>query len=234
MAINRSLVDLSTKPDQYFAQSRPEMARFVPATAKRILDVGCGEGSFSSRLKEKLGAEVWGIELVPTIADVARARLDRVLCGDVMQQLEQVPDHYFDCAIFNDVIEHLVDPYRMLVAMKQKLARGGVVVCSIPNIRYFRNLFDIVICGQFRYQEGGILDKTHLRFFTKKSIIEMFESLGYRILRFEGINATPSWRVGLFNIATFGFFNDTRFVQFGVVAEPLSTDAAGENHQGQQ
>jgi 2-polyprenyl-3-methyl-5-hydroxy-6-metoxy-1,4-benzoquinol methylase len=234
MAINRSLVDLSTKPDQYFSQSRPEMERFVPATTKRILDVGCGEGSFSFRLKERLGAEVWGVELVPAIADVARSRLDRILCGDVMQQLELIPDHYFDCAIFNDVIEHLVDPYRMLIAVKQKLTRGGVVVCSIPNIRYFRNLFDIVIRGQFRYQEGGILDKTHLRFFTKKSIIEMFESLGYRILSVEGINATPSWRVGLFNIATLGYFSDTRYVQFGVVAEPLLTDAAGGNYQGQQ
>jgi hypothetical protein len=99
-------------------------------------------------------------------------------------------------------------------------------VSSIPNIRYFRNLFDIVIRGEFRYQEGGILDKTHLRFFTKKSIIEMFESLGYRIRQLEGINATPSWRVGLFNLATFGYFNDMKYVQFGVVAEPFSTNAA--------
>ena len=226
MASNPSLVDLSTKPEQYFSQARPEMERFIPKTAKRILDVGCGEASFGSRLKESLGAEVWGIELMPAIADIARSRLDRVLSGDVMQQLEEIPDHHFDCIIFNDVIEHLVDPYRMLTAMKQKLATGGVVVCSIPNIRYFRNLFDIVIRGEFRYKEGGILDKTHLRFFTKKSMIEMFESLGYRILRLEGINATSSWRVGLFNLATFGYFSDTRYVQFGVMAEPLSTNAA--------
>ena len=226
MTANRSLIDLSTKPEQYFGQTRPEMERFVPSNARRILDVGCGEAAFGSRLKEKLGAEVWGIELIPAVAEIARSRLDRVRCGDVMQQLEQIPDHYFDCAIFNDVIEHLVDPYRMLIAMKQKLAPGGVVVCSIPNIRYFRNLFDIAIRGEFRYQEGGILDKTHLRFFTKKSMIEMFESLGYRIRRLEGINPTPSWRVRLFDLMTFGYFSDTRYVQFGIVAEPLSTNAA--------
>src|SRR6266403_4304760 len=136
MPTNRSLVDLSTKPEQYFSQSRPEMDRFVPPTARRILDVGCGEGRFGQRLKEKLNAEVWGVELVPLAADVARDRLDRVLCGDITQQLINIRDHYFDCIIFNDVIEHLMDPYRVLIAIKQKLTREGVVVCSIPNIRY--------------------------------------------------------------------------------------------------
>jgi 2-polyprenyl-3-methyl-5-hydroxy-6-metoxy-1,4-benzoquinol methylase len=226
MEINRSLVDLSTKPEQYFAQARPEMERFVPTGAKRILDVGCGEAVFSSRLKEKLAAEVWGIELVSTIAEVARTRLDHVLCGDVVQSLDQVPDHHFDCVILNDIIEHLVDPYQMLLVIKDKLATGGVIVSSIPNIRFFRNLFDIAIRGEFRYQDAGILDKTHLRFFTKKSIIEMFDSLGYRILRLEGINATSSWRVVLFDLATFGYFSDTRYLQFAVVAEPVSTNAA--------
>ena len=231
MTINRSLIDLSTKPAQYFSQPRPEMERFIPTTAKRILDVGCGEGILGLRLKERLCAEVWGVELVPSIAEVARQRLDRVFCGDIMHQLEHIRDHYFDCVIFNDVIEHLVDPYRMLVAIKQKLTQGGVVVCSIPNIRYFRNLFDFVVRGEWRYQEGGILDKTHLRFFTKKSICEMFESLGYRILRLEGINAKPSWKVGIFNIATFGYFSDTRYVQFGCVAEPLPTDSMEEDYR---
>jgi len=230
MIINRSLVDLSTKPAEYFLQPRREMGRFIPRTAKRILDVGCGEGIFGLRLKEGLGAELWGVELVPSIAEVARHRLDRVLCGDVMQQLEHIRDHYFDCVIFNDVIEHLVDPYRMLGAIKQKLAQGGVVVSSIANIRYSRNLFDIVVRGQWRYQEGGILDKTHIRFFTKKRICEMFESLGCRILRLEGINATPSRRVRIFNIATFGYFSDARYVQVGCVAEPLSTDSMEENY----
>jgi len=197
------------------------MLAFVPSAAKRILDVGCGEGTFGRHMKETLNAEVWGVELVSSIAQVAGTQLDRVLCGDIMQQLEQLPDGYFDCITFNDVIEHLVDPYRMLVAIKQKLSPDGVVVCSIPNVRSFRNLFELVIRGEWRYVEAGILDKTHLRFFTKKSISEMFPSLGYRIVRLEGINPTRSWAVTIFNIATFGFFNDTRYLQFGCVAKAL-------------
>jgi len=222
MTINRSLMDLSTKPVDYFSQSRPEMARFVPRSAKRILDVGCGKGIFSSRLKKELDAEVWGIELVPETAHLAAQQLDRVLVGDVSEQIEYVPENYFDCAICNDVIEHLVDPCHVLRVLKTKLRSDGVVVSSIPNIRFFRNLFDLVVRGQWRYEDAGILDKTHLRFFTKKSIAEMFESLGYRILHLEGINPTPSWRVKLFDFATFGLLSDTRYLQFACVAQPAS------------
>jgi 2-polyprenyl-3-methyl-5-hydroxy-6-metoxy-1,4-benzoquinol methylase len=215
-----AIADLSTKPDKYFSQTRSEILPFVPKDAQRILDVGCGEGRFASKLKELLGAEVWGIEYVPAAAEVARRSLDRVLVGDVMQQLEQLPDRYFDCITFTDVLEHLVDPYRVLVAMKQKLSPRGVIVASIPNVRFFRTLFNLVVRGQWRYEEAGILDKTHLRFFTKKSISEMFDSLGYSVVELKGINATPSWKVALFNFATLGLFSDTRYLQFCCVAEP--------------
>jgi 2-polyprenyl-3-methyl-5-hydroxy-6-metoxy-1,4-benzoquinol methylase len=161
---------------------------------------------------------------VPSIAEQAGRRLDKVFCGDVSQQLQNLPDGYFDCAMFNDVIEHLVDPYTMLTAVQKKLAPGGVIVCSIPNIRFFRNLFNFAVRGEWHYEEQGIMDKTHLRFFTKKSIREMFDSLNYRILKLEGINATPSWRVRLLMLATFGFFDDTQYLQFACVAQPALTN----------
>ncbi len=196
------------------------MLEFIPPEAKRILDVGCGEGIFAQAAKQKCNAEVWGAELVPSVADMAARRLDRVIAGDIMQKLDELPDSYFDCITFNDVIEHLADPYSMLTVIKGKLSPTGVVVSSIPNVRNFRNLFELVIRGEWRYVEAGILDKTHLRFFTKKSIFEMFESLGYEVLQLDGINATKSLRVTLFNVLTFGFFNDTRFLQFACVAKP--------------
>ena len=220
MRRNESLTDLSTKPEGYYTQARPEMLTFVPKDAKRILDVGCSEGRFGLQLKEMLNAEVWGVEMVQTAAEIARPRLDRILVGDVMQQLQHLPAAYFDCITFNDVIEHIVDPYKMLLAMKEKLSSRGVIVTSIPNVRYFRNLFNVVVRGNWRYEEHGILDNTHLRFFTKKSIKEMFESLGYTVVQLKGINATPSWKVTLFNVTTFGLFSDTRYLQFCCVAAP--------------
>ncbi|MEP6820930.1 MAG: class I SAM-dependent methyltransferase [Chthoniobacterales bacterium] len=219
--MNESLADLSTKPKDYFSQTRREMLPAIPPSARRILEIGCGAGTFSRFLKKERGAEVWGVELDPVAAEIARAALDHVRCGDVIEQIASLPAAHFDCIVFNDVLEHLSDPYRVLVAIKRLFTPTGVVVCSIPNIRYFRAFFNFVVRGEWHYEENGTMDKTHLRFFTKKSIAEMFESLGYRILRLEGINATPSWRVRLFTIVTLGFFNDTRYLQFCCVAQPV-------------
>jgi 2-polyprenyl-3-methyl-5-hydroxy-6-metoxy-1,4-benzoquinol methylase len=214
-----NIADPTTKPEGYYAQARPEMLPFIPKDARRILDVGCSEGRFAAQVKDMLGAEVWGIEFVPAAAEAAQQKLDRVLVGDVMEKLKELPDQCFDCIIFNDVLEHLVDPYSVLLKMKNKLSPSGVVVASIPNVRYFRNLFNLVMRGAWEYQDSGPLDKTHLRFFTKKSIHHMFQSLGYRVVRLEGINATPSWKVALFNLLTVGFFSDTRYLQFCCVAQ---------------
>ena len=220
MTSTPGIADLSTKPEDYYKQSRPEIVPFIPKGAKRILDIGCGEGGFGAELKKQFNVEVWGIEFIPAAAGIAQRKLDRVLVGDVMEKLKELPDKYFDCVIFNDVLEHLVDPYQVLVSMKSKFGPHGTVVASIPNIRYFRALFDLAIRGRWHYEESGTLDKTHLRFFTKKSVREMFESLGYRVVALKGINPTSSWKVSVFNILTLGFFADTRYLQFCCVATP--------------
>ncbi|HEY4285255.1 MAG TPA: class I SAM-dependent methyltransferase [Chthoniobacterales bacterium] len=213
--------EVSIKPPVYFSQSRPEMMKFIPSKAKRILDVGCAEGNFGASLKNQLGSEVWGVEPVPSIAEIASQRLDRVLCGDISAELSQCDDGYFDCIVFNDVLEHLIDPSRVLVDVKRKLSRNGVVVASIPNIRYFPVLKDLVLHGQWEYEDAGILDRTHLRFFTRKSIAKLFPSLGYRILQLEGINPRPSWKATLLNFAVLGKLTDTRYLQFACVAQPI-------------
>jgi 2-polyprenyl-3-methyl-5-hydroxy-6-metoxy-1,4-benzoquinol methylase len=221
MSVHGSITDLSAKTPTYYSHTRPEMLPFIPATAKRVLDVGCSEGGFAAQLKQILGAEVWGIELNPSVAERARQKLDRVLAGDIGEQLEQLPDGYFDCVTFNDVLEHLVDPYRILLALKQKLSPDGVIVASIPNIRYFHTLFALVVRGEWRYEDEGILDKTHLRFFTKKSIIEMFETLGYRVIRIEGINQSSGRKTKLLKLITFGGMSDIEFLEFACVARPV-------------
>ena len=152
-----------------------------------------------------------------------RRRGERLQSGNlslVHDQIQQHPGRYFYCVTCKEVLEDLVDPYKGLIAIKRLLAPGGTVVCSIPNIRYFRNFFNFVIKGEWHYEDAGIMDKTHLRFFTKKSIAEMFESLGYHVLRLEGINPTPSWRVAWFSLGTMGIFEDTKYLQFCCVAQP--------------
>ncbi|ABQ26769.1 class I SAM-dependent methyltransferase [Geotalea uraniireducens] len=210
----------SRKPETYFTHDRQEMLDFIPADAQRVLDVGCGEGTFGCQVKQSRNAEVWGAELDNAAAHIAGQRLDKVLSGDFGQLISELPDGYFDCMIFNDVLEHFVDPFTILFDVKTKLSEHGVVVCSIPNIRYFYTLKRFLFQGEWKYEDAGILDRTHLRFFTQNSLIDMFESLEYDLICIKGINPALSWKFKLLNAATFGFLSDTQYYQFACVAMP--------------
>lgn len=211
---------LDGKPDDYYSAPRKEMLDFIPLSAQKALDVGCSEGLFGAALKER-GMEIWGIEIDGRAAEIARRRFDKVLVGDVSTMLDLLPDRYFDCMIFNDTLEHFVDPYAVLLRAKEKLSKEGVVVCSFPNVRYYPHLKNLLIKKDWKYENAGILDRTHLRFFTGKSIRETFASLGYQIIRMEGINRLhPSWKFILLNFLARGHLSDTLFMQFAVVAKP--------------
>jgi len=121
-------------------------------------------------------------------------------------------------------LEHLADPYTVLFNIKTKLNKNGVVVSSIPNVRYYSNLKKLLIDKQWQYEDLGILDKTHLRFFTEKSIKDTFDRLGYEIVKLSGINAfNPTWKFKLLNIITLGNLSDTKFAQFGCIAKNKNT-----------
>ncbi len=210
----------NTKPSGYYSTERKEMLRFIPNDARFVLEVGCGGGIFGSAVKRVSGAEVWGIEIDNEAASAAKAKLDKVIIGDVSEIIPNMPDRKFDCIVFNDVLEHLVDPFATLITVKSKLTSKGVVVCSIPNIRYFPVLRGLLVNKQWKYEDWGVLDRTHLRFFTKKSIIDTFNELNYKILQLEGINGINSWKFNLLNTLLLGSISDTRYMQFACVARP--------------
>ena len=212
--------DLDIDPEGYYTHYRYEMIDFIPPSSKKILDVGCGSGIFSRELKRKFNAEVWGIELDPDATVLAKKIIDKVIVGDAYKAVTDVPDSYFDCIVFNDILEHLVDPFTLLKKIKDKLNANGVIVCSIPNVRHFLNLFDLLVKKQWKYVDQGTLDRTHLRFFTKKSIIDTFKSLDYEILKITGINGLNPWKFAMFNILSLGYLADTRYLQFACVAKP--------------
>ncbi len=181
-------VQSGCRTGEYYNQARPEVAELVPLCCRRVLEVGCGSGELG-RLLRGQGHHVTGIELVPEMAERARRCLNRVVTGDVERDGFPFPPASFDALIFADVLEHLVDPWRVLREAVAVLAADGVVVASIPNVQnidVLRRLF----LGRWDYRERGILDFGHLRFFTLKSIHALFaqanltvEHVGHRYRR---------------------------------------------------
>ncbi len=196
------------------------MVPFVPPGSRRILEVGCGQGVFGARLRAELGAQVWGIELDPLAAAMAAERLDRVLVGDACALSDTLPDAFFDCVVLNDLLEHLVQPESLLARLRPKLAPAGCVVASLPNVRHFANLWNLVVKGEWRYADEGILDRTHLRFYTRRSLPVLFAAAGYSLERVQGITPTRSWKFRICNLLALGRLGETRWLQFACVALP--------------
>jgi 2-polyprenyl-3-methyl-5-hydroxy-6-metoxy-1,4-benzoquinol methylase len=180
--------------------------------------LGCAQGGFAAAIKENTGAEAWGVEFNPRAAEYARAVIDRVLVGDLDVRLAELPDTYFDAVICNDVLEHLVDPCATLTRLRCKLQPEGVVVASIPNIRFLPALSKVVFRKDFPQDDEGIFDRTHLRFFTRKSIVRLFETAGFKMQCIKGINAFYGPFSLLLTFLSLGYFADCFYLQYACVA----------------
>ncbi|MEJ7841883.1 MAG: class I SAM-dependent methyltransferase [Rubrobacter sp.] len=148
---------------------------------KRVLDVGASTG-FLARVLTERGCRVTGIEIDPESARQAEEFCDRVIVGNVeeLNLDDEIGGKTFDVLVFGDVLEHLKDPLRALESFKPLLNPGGHVVASIPNIAH-GSVRLALLQGRFRYRPLGLLDNTHLRFFTRASVEEMFEEAGFLI-----------------------------------------------------
>lgn len=170
------------KRDDYFANVRREVLPLLPPRCARVLELGCGRGDTLAYLKAT-GRCDWagGIELFPAAADVARTRLDWLREGDVEQMELELGAGSLDAVLCLDVLEHLVDPWRVLRRISALVRPGGVVVASIPNVRHARVVIPLLLGGRFEYADQGLLDRTHLRFFTRRSAVELLECGGLRV-----------------------------------------------------
>lgn len=159
---------------------------------KIVLEVGCASGSQSKVLKEQYKCVITGIEIDPGAAEEAKKYCNEIIVGDIGKVLldENFTKRKFDIIIFADVLEHLLDPVDVLKRSKQVLSDDGYIVASIPNIVHASVIFEM-IHGNFDYRETGLLDDTHVRFFTKKSIYQMFENAGLRITNTDRMIISP-------------------------------------------
>ncbi|MFI5455270.1 MAG: glycosyltransferase [Isosphaerales bacterium] len=164
----------------YFGHARPEVMALIPETAGAILDIGCGAGRLGEALKARQQAEVVGIELDESAAAVARQRLDQVFRGDVERLDLTLAPGRFDAIVCGDVIEHLREPDRLMRQARQWLSPEGCLIASIPNVRH-HTVVRSLLEGNWTYESAGLLDRTHLRFFTRREIEKLFFRAGFAI-----------------------------------------------------
>ena len=166
-------------------------------------------------------------------AKAAESRIANVLCGTFDARHTEVPDGKFDLVICNDVIEHMTDHDWFLKNIQQKMTHDALIVGSLPNVRYITNLVDLLIRRDWPYTNSGILDRTHLRFFTEKSLHRALITNGFAVQELHGINSVFRWPNSLMDAAkvavaaaviggTLGFAADVRFFQFAFRAKRRS------------
>lgn len=165
---------------RYYEDPRPDVQALVDPRGLRCLDVGCGDGALSSALKAAGAAHVAGIEVDAAAATRARAWLDVVVEGSVLDVDLPFGHGEFDLIVFADVLEHLPDPDAALRRCLPLLANGGRVVVSVPNMRFWLILWRLA-ADRWEYAEHGIRDRTHLRIFTKRSLLRMLAAHGLEV-----------------------------------------------------
>jgi 2-polyprenyl-3-methyl-5-hydroxy-6-metoxy-1,4-benzoquinol methylase len=175
--------DYTEKSDFYFSHIRYDVIEEIkkthqknPLKWKRVLEIGCGNGATGKELKNIFEIEQYvGIELMPNAAEQAKANIDVCYCGKVEDVLSQNLDlNSFDAILFLDVLEHLYDPWTTIEECQKYLAQGGVIISSIPNAGFYEVIIRLLF-DRFEYNpNGGILDSTHIRFFTKHTINQLF------------------------------------------------------------
>lgn len=177
----------------YFEEVNEGVLRHVsPAlngSRPKVLDVGCGQGSLAAAIAER-GYEVWGIEQASYATARAAARIDHVVDADLTDtQTVQahLEDQRFDHIVFSDVLEHVYDPLAVLRSYLAYLAPGGRVLISLPNVVNWQTRLAFLF-GRFNYQDTGVMDRTHIRFFTFKTAVEMVRRAGLVV---EKVDHTP-------------------------------------------
>lgn len=212
------------KKSAYFGNVRHELVEQVAHGSNRVLDVGCGDGSTGAALKaEGRATEVVGAEISEAAGHMARLRLDHVLTGNVETMNFPYSSGYFDYIILGDVLEHLVDPWGFLARISDHLKEEGTAIASMPNVRNWRVVMPLLFRGRWEYEDSGLLDRTHLRFFTKASMVRIFERAGFSVRKVEPLGRKSR----LVTRYMHGHMGDLLTPQYLVVARKVPSEVRG-------
>ena len=171
--------------EQSYIGLRRDLLALVDRAPTSILEVGCATGTTGGHLKDRYGCRVTGIEIDPAMALVAEQRLDRVIVANLNRAFidELVGAMRFDLILLGDVLEHLVDPWNAMVRARRLLAKDGRIITSVPNVIHLSTLASLVFLRRWPYRDRGIHDRTHLRFFTRKNLLELYALAGLSVER---------------------------------------------------
>lgn len=214
------------KNEKYFTNIRFDLIKLLPVNPDaKVLEIGAGGGDTLIEIKKKnLAKEVVGIELVEIPqSNQLHPLIDKFLICNIEADNLPFADSYFDAIVIGDVLEHLVDPWKTIATLSEFLKKNGVFIVSAPNIRFVSAFIKIFLYGDFGYEKQGLFDKTHLRWFCKKNIEQLFSTETLRVVSITPIDKL--WDDGkiyakkVFNKITFEIFEEFLTLQYIVVAQ---------------
>jgi len=206
----------ANKPQSYFSGARSDFVRRLPYDpVASILEIGCGTGATGAlALAQGRCGRYVGVELFDAAAEEARSVLSEVITGNVETLEFPWQPASFDALILSEVLEHLVEPGRVLKSLSRYVRQGGIVMASSPNVSHWRVVREIAL-GRFNLTDRGVFDRTHLRWFTPATFAEMFEQAGFRIASMSPV--TPfSQRTQLFSRLTGGRYDHLFMAQIAI------------------
>jgi trans-aconitate methyltransferase len=162
----------------------PDLLALVPEEARRLIEIGCSSGALAREIKRRTpGSHYIGVEIDPGYAALAKRYCDAVMVCD----LDQADEGFWqthadrDCWIFGDTLEHLKDPWAVLRKIRGVLPEGGTLVVCVPNAQHWSMQVRLSV-GDFRYRDSGLMDRTHLRWFTRQTMLESFRETGFEVV----------------------------------------------------
>ena len=213
------------KGADYYSNIRLDLINLIDKKSQnlKVLEIGAAYGETLFYLKQNgIASEVVGVDIFEDAKNKQNYKpLDQFIFGDI--EKIDLPEHFqhFDLILLPDVLEHLFEPKSVLETLKKYLKEDGKIIISMPNIRHYSALYKIVFKGDFKYEESGIFDYTHVRFYCRKNIQALLETAGYKVLNQESsiINYQGKSIAKLINLITFGIFEEFFSAQYFFVVK---------------
>jgi 2-polyprenyl-3-methyl-5-hydroxy-6-metoxy-1,4-benzoquinol methylase len=200
----------------YYSNPRKDILPLLPENILKVLEIGCGQGATLQWIQTiRDCVKVVGVELFPEAAEIAKKRLDSVIQGNIESIELPFENNEFDLILCLDVLEHLIDPWDVLKKLATLLKLGGSLITSIPNVKHYKVILPLLFLGRWDYVDSGILDKTHLRFFTRKTAIGLIESSGLKVDKMYTLGPekhSKSWTANILSIGILKVIFESHYI----------------------